>query len=568
MAAPTGIFNALDNGMSPDNTPGTNTTNLKALVSSLLNPTGPTNGTGGTIEFPMIGSAGSPGTYKFNDTITIGPNPASIIFRGTTAGSGTNPGPPANPTPVPVLQQTVAKDLFVIDNNPGGSADISGILFEDLSIQFSEGLTAGAAVHVTGGSNCVRLHRVTLIDCPVGYLLDWSLSCSMIDSQIYNSSNPGTPLILGESGGLQSAIETFIAGCTFLNAGGAAQNLGTAVQIYGCEHLRMINTRLEAYGQGIVIEAVAGTGNVRKLYFGNVSCFPYQSSASTTGAAVLIKVRGGNNISQVVFAECELSAPDSGTAYTGPGISLDAGTNASDVLDQVRFVSCYSCSWQGAGMNIIGGTNIEILGGYYSCNNQSQSTSFSNSGIAITGPASGVRITGAACNNSVTIADNGEPQNKYQKYGIYVSNGAASVRINACDLTGNLTNSLVVDGSQAQGAPSDIFVGHTDCTGVSAAVDVILPVGSLEIFDCPGYNDQRPILNANNAPALGTPLSASTCSTPYFGPSAVTFSGSAALSVSVTGTIFTMSFGDFYLSRPTDPVGFGAQPSVFAWVGK
>jgi len=33
-------------------------------------------------------------------------------------------------------------------------------------------------------------------------------------------------------------------------------------------------------------------------------------------------------------------------------------------------------------------------------------------------------------------------------------------------------------------------------------------------------------------------------------------------------TIFTMSFGDFYLSRPTDPVGFGAQPSVFAWVGK
>jgi hypothetical protein len=57
---------------------------------------------------------------------------------------------------------------------------------------------------------------------------------------------------------------------------------------------------------------------------------------------VLIQVRGGNNISQVVFAECELSAPDSGTAYTGPGISLDAGTNASDVLDQVRFVSCYS----------------------------------------------------------------------------------------------------------------------------------------------------------------------------------------------------------------------------------
>jgi len=69
-----------------------------------------------------------------------------------------------------------------------------------------------------------------------------------------------------------------------------------------------------------VIEAVAGNRNVRKLYFGNVSCFPYQSSASTTGAAVLIKVRGGNNISQVVFAECELSAPTAGQPT--PGLAL------------------------------------------------------------------------------------------------------------------------------------------------------------------------------------------------------------------------------------------------------
>ena len=185
MAAPTGIFNALDNGVSPNNTAGLNTTNLNALVSSLLSPTGPTNGTGGTIEFPMIGSTGSPGTYMFSGTITVGPNPASIIFRGTTAGSGTNPGPPANPTPVPVLQQTVGQDLFVVDNNPGGSADISGILFEDLSIQFSQGLSAGAAVHVTGGSNCVRLHRVTLINCPIGCNFDDSLSCSIVDCQIY-----------------------------------------------------------------------------------------------------------------------------------------------------------------------------------------------------------------------------------------------------------------------------------------------------------------------------------------------------------------------------------------------
>lgn len=504
MAAATGIFNALDNGLSPDNTAGQNTSALVTLVNKLLSTSGPTNGTGGTILFPMLGQSMSPGTYKFNDTITIGPNPASIIFRGTSPGSGTNPAPPVSATPVPVLQQTVGKELFLVDNNPGGIADISGVLFEDLEIQFAQGLSNGAAVRVTGASNCVRLHRVALIDCPVGCRFDNSLSCSIVDCQIYNASNAGTPLILGDSGSNNSAIETFVAGCTFLNGGGAAQNLGSAVQIYGCEHLRMINTRLEGYGQGIVIQALADLGNVRKLYFGNVSCFPFQNSASLTGAAVLIQVRGGNNLSQVVFAECELSAPEGGTQYMGAGIVLDPGTNVGDVLDQIRFVSCFACSWQGAGIDIIGGTNIEILGGYYSCNNQSQGASFSNSGIAITGPASGVRITGAACNNSVTIATNGHPQNKYQKYGIYVSNGATSVRINGCDLTGNLTNSLVVDGTQA--SPSGVLVGHCDFTGVPTAVNVILPVGTLEILDCAGYNDQGTVLQTTIPPPPSNPI--------------------------------------------------------------
>ncbi len=283
---------------------------------------------------------------------------------------------------------------------------------------------------------------------------------------------------------------------------------------------------------------------------------------------MLIQAGGGNNVSQVVFAECELSAPEGGTAYTGAGITLDVGADAGDVLDQVRFISCYSCSWRGAGISINGGTNIEILGGYYSCNNQSQSASFSNSGIALVGPVSGVRITGAACNNSVTNALNGHPQNPYQKYGIYVSNGASSVRINACDLTGNLTNSLVVDGTVA--GPSQVFVAHCDCTGVANAVEAIHPekFGLLEIFHCPGYNDQRPTLNGNNAPS--TPISAATCSTPYFGPSVVTFWNASEITVRVSGLPngCPMKFGDLYLSRPTDLIGFDSPPTIFGWLGK
>lgn len=535
---------------------GPNTTNLNMMVATLLDSSGPTLGNGGTLEFP------SAGTYAFNGPISIGKDLEGVTQASTITLRGTGQGK----IDAPILLQQGSSDLFVVNNVTNvGSQDIGGVVFQDLMMSYTTGASGDiAAVHVQGGSNCVRLYRVTFVNCPMAYWLEKSLSCSMIDCQVYNASNAGIPVRLGNSTVGGSAIETYIAGSKFLCYMRAD---GTAAQIYGAEHLRMNNVRMEGWGEGIVIAPTKNSDPVRKLYFGNVSSFSYQDTAqSTTGAALRIEVSGGNYVTEVWFAQCELAATETVTLYTGPGVVIDPGTDVGDVIDQIRFVSCYSTRWPGPGMNIVGGTNIEVLGGYYSCNGASPGSGYQSAGIQISGAASGVRITGAACNNSVFLYGHQQPQN--QEYGIYVSNGAQSLRINGCDLTGNLTNSLVVDASEV--GPSKIFVGHCDCTGIINAVRIInaSSVEDLEIFHCPGYNDQRPDLNGNEAPGLATPLSASTCSTPYFGPSVVTFSNPSALSVEVTGVQASMNFGSLYLSRPTDPVGFSAQPSVFAWIGK
>ncbi len=221
-------------GLYADGThPTENMNHLNQMIQSLLSVSGPTNGKGGTLEFPSAGGA----TYAFAGTITISTDgtqiqPYSIILKGDGQAQ----------INAPLLQQTLTVDFFLVNKNPGGSQDIGGVVFEDLMMSYTSGGSGTyAAVHVTGGSSCVRLHRVTLVNCPIGYWLDNSLACSMIDSQVYNGSIAGTALMLGNQTQSWSAIETFIAGCTF-EAAGAAKGLGVAVQVYGCEHLRMINT--------------------------------------------------------------------------------------------------------------------------------------------------------------------------------------------------------------------------------------------------------------------------------------------------------------------------------------
>ena len=168
MPAPilTAVFNVTDAmgsipGLYADGTHATdNTTNLNNMIAALLTLTGPTNGKGGTLEFPSAGT----GSYAFDGTINIGQDdssdnePFQIILRGDGAQARS----------APLLQQTESSaDFFVVNNRMSGDTthydQIARLYSEDLMLSFSysEGQTGGGrGIVVTNGSN-VRIQRVT-----------------------------------------------------------------------------------------------------------------------------------------------------------------------------------------------------------------------------------------------------------------------------------------------------------------------------------------------------------------------------------------------------------------------
>lgn len=465
-----------------------NSTNLNLMIVELLRSGGITNGKGGTLVFP----AG--GTYYFDGGIIIGnddavpPNkvPSSIILRGSAEQNRKNPA---------LMQLDTTATFFTIDNKPSsgiGDQQVAGIVFEDLIITFNSSAddTAGIGVYVTGGSSA-RIQRVVFDEVPnAAVLLNDSLHCSIIDCNIRTQVvQNGIGIQTGLASGVNQAKETYVAGTTLL---AFSVTGGTGVLMYGADHFRMANCRIEGWANGINIDVGSGAGNVFKVYFGNVGVFSNEEAA-------WLQVSGGTSgspsiITQVWFAECEFGIPNqSSTTYTGGGVVIGP-TDANDIIDQIRFVDCYSSLWLGPGMDVQGGTNLEILGGHYSCNGTGADLpyAYSSSGIVLSGPASGVRISNVACNNSVF--DVTQTVRAFapatQDYGIYVTGGATSVRINGCDLTGNETNGALVDGGSSA---SNVFIRGCDITGYSVYSDAVAVSGaitSLQVTDCAGYNDR------------------------------------------------------------------------------
>jgi hypothetical protein len=574
------IFNVLDDqyagGMSIDNVGSLNQQALQAAVDAAE------LASGGVILLPSIG------TYKINGQIIIGrnlspPSPISLVFAGTGQGQV------GLPTLLKVKDDGVSPDdtdLFVVETGASHAPDIGGTTFQDLQIQYISGSTAGAAIHATDGSENVRVARVVFSDCPIGVWFEKTLQGNIFGCTAVNYTNPGTPVVLGTTETQDySAIETYIAACLFRSNG-----TGTALQIYSVEHVRADNLRLDGYLQGILITPGALMeqgqanfyGNVEKCYFTNISCFPFNDpknpQPSSQGAGLFIQPANGHYIQELWFAHCEFTPPESGTAYSEGGIVIDptGGAGGGGSIDQIRFVDCYSCLWPGPGMDIVGGTNIEILGGYYSCNGVplSPPSSLPLAGIALTGTAMGVRITGAACNNSIVFHGVAEPPT--QEIGVFVAGASSSVRIHGCDLTGNLDHGLEVLGNPLiETVPTNVFVKHCDFTGLSAPVSVTTPVNNLQITDCPGYNDQATIVSTA-APPSGTAFNGAYFG--YYGP--VTFfatpgAESAISEIAIKGTNTHLTSGTFALAPGLVTVSYavityttGIIPLPFTMVGE
>jgi hypothetical protein len=472
------------------------------------------------------------GTYYIAGQVTINPdqaspptnNPFALIIMGT---GGT------------VLVQTVPGPFFVCDINVG-TYELGSLVFQDLTLQYglTQGATSGIAIALgtENGSHNTHILRVTFLDCPQAVFFANAFQASMIDCLIsyqhtYHDQGGVKPVSITVGEPTQQAIEIYIADVKFesygITAPGGHGVGGTGMLILSCDQLRVVNCHMYGYETDIAIvpgtmSSEAGGEQTTHLYFGNVTAFASGDPLSAMSGGLIIQPGANGYVSEVVFDSCTF-APGTGTPdeYIGSGILIDPSMT-SGIIDQIRFVSCYSCTWPGAGLEIIGGQNIEVVGGCYSCNGLAGSPPPLSAGIAVTGPATGVRIVGAACGNSVVNPSTGAAYPATQDVGVYVTDGANNVIIDSCDLSGNLEyGAYVAGGSPA--ATSNVFIRNCNAMdNGSAAMEFGTNISRIQVSSCAGYNDIMAILST----VLPIPTRFNGTTFGYYGP--VTFYTSAA----------------------------------------
>ncbi len=430
-------------------------------------------------------------------------------------------------------------DMFSVNNNFGaGDANIGGITFQDLQIFYQPMgpfLPSGAAVRVINNSVNVRLFRMVFDDCPIGIALDNSLQVSITNCVVwYSTFANGKAITLGSS--TATARETYIANLeTKTTVGGT----GVSIVGQGAQELRFMNTRIEAFVEGVVIAPSAS--QTFDVFAENLSIFTFSSTAAA-GAALLIQPTGAATVESAVFVGCQFGPTATQTSYTGAGVIVDQSQTDNGVLDQVRFVSCHSCGWLGSGLMVNGGvTALEVQGGYYSCNGQDEEIG-PQYGITLNADAgaapSYVRIVGAACNNKVYSSNAKAWLSASQSYGVSVAAACKYVKMHGCDLTGN------VDG----------------------ALSVTTPDVSVQATDCAGYNDQATQL-AIVAPMADEAFSA-TQTYSYCGPMAFYASGGNVQHIKINSKTTGLAAGAFTLSPGENAeLDYTSAPTYYA-VGK
>jgi hypothetical protein len=252
--------------------------------------------------------------------------------------------------------------------------------------------------------------------------------------------------------------------------------------------------------------------------------------------ALKIQLAGaGSTVAGVKVTSCTL-AKTSDSLDGDAIVKIDA--NDGDLHD-VTLLDCTVFNMASApsgqyGVNILTGYDIKIIGGTYSNNSSS-----GGAGIAITGNPSDVQIIGVSLQPSYP----GAPNTNYQQYALLLAPGSspAGMLVSGCDMTG-------------YGAPGPVQVAGSTPT-------------DLFIIDCLGYNDQNSTLTAS-LPQLIAGVSASNCTTPYFGPSVIAYSNPAPVRLTVFGQTITASMAIIFLPSPYDEFSFNTAPLSFSWTGK
>ncbi|HVN68351.1 MAG TPA: hypothetical protein VMU38_01675 [Candidatus Binatia bacterium] len=429
---------------------------------------------------------------------------------------------------------------FVIDFSGGtiflsctGSYTGGGIHFRGLSFKAAMPVPSTNDTCIYAATDSCRAVNCVFTDIPTAFYALGD-NCTLEQCTItYDTKDGATAIVIAAAGcGIFGPAEIDQRPQGGANPGPADC---TAVSLEGAEQTVIADVHLTDWNIGVDFAQLGGAMDT-EIRNCEIQC--WQSALNISVPSAMPNQIAGVKVTSCMLAKSTQSTDQSAIVLIDP----DGGIGQlSDItlLDCTVFSGAASANAQ-YGLEIVGGTNVKILGGTYSNNG-----SVGGAGIAITGACGDIQILGANLQPSYPWAGSVPGSNlNFQQYGLLVTAApVGTVIVKGCDLTGY-----------------DRLLGQQP-------VNVTVPVAQgLFVENCPGYNDSNTALNLLTPPT--SPTAAATCSTPYFGPSVVAFSNPTPVYLTVFGQTVALSFGVIYLPSPYDEISFAAAPSSFSWSGK
>jgi hypothetical protein len=298
---------------------------------------------------------------------------------------------------------------------------------------------------------------------------------------------------------------------------------------------------ISAWYYGISYAISAGGSRVR---FTNITDCEF---SCITTCIYMQTPTAGSDIYGEKYSNCSFNMASQSTIST-PGVLIDSLTNGSgnNGIDDIVFTGC---TWfqnnapggSGHGLQIAGGTHVQVLGGRSSGNGPT-----GGAGIAVTGNSGYLTVIGT--NLEPKYPNSASTQN--QQYAVLISGSPVNtVLFDDCSMVGYSGPPVSVTGT---------------------------PGGNIRITSCSGYNDQNTIINTVGnvgTSAVSAEVQGSNGGTSYFGPSLIVFQSAASPSTFkinglATTALAANSFGTCWINSPHDSFQFSVAPQTLLWIGK
>lgn len=415
-----------------------------------------------------------------------------------------------------------------------------GTCFHGLAFQGTNWGGAGVTCISAGTGNC-RAIRCTFTNCPQAFNAQ-APGCSLERCTIaylsIHAPNGATAVAIAASQCTVVGPGEFLQTSPHPGMGGHGPTSCTCISVQGgADHTVIADIHLSDWSTGVDFSKGGGST------FTHIRNCEIQSYLT----ALNIQVGGdGAPITGVKVTSSTLARTyhSDQSSNSSPVILIDPGGSGNSQLTDITLLDCTVFNKGNAlslmsqhGLEIVGGKNIKILGGTYSNNSPN-----AGAGIAITGMCDEVQIIGANLQPSYDDGT-GVSVTQNQQFALLVSaTPAGTVLVSGCDMRGY---------------------------GSAPPVSISTGMSNLFIYDCLGYNDQSTLLNGPMPPTSPTNNAAS-CSTPYFGPSVITFWNASPVTLHIFGLTLTLSFGVVFVPSPYDVFYFSGAtlPSNFSWHGK